>query len=353
MRKNCLAFVIVILICSAVTEAQCQVPDSLMVLTEGGWIQKTNRYAIAKLSLNHDVEGFTIENVQERYEIFPNTPLLLRAGFNYSIASFSFGYAAPFFPGNNDTDEQGKTRSFSLGMDLVFRRWMQSVRFSTVKGYYLNNTKDFVDNWQEGDPYAQFPDLRYTSFSGSTGYSVNPRFSVKSLTSQTERQMRSAGTFLPMLYYRYYIIGNEVDLSASVPERSKSNNIEVVLTGGYHYTFVIKQKFYASLGLAQGFGFAHSKNTTEWTYGKETNSDVNSITRFDGRTALGYNGARFFTGFMFTVSVSSEEQQGTAVIGHNARAAFQLHVGYRFVAPKILREKVAYVMSKNPFSKQK
>lgn len=157
-----------------------------------------------------------------------------------------------------------------------------------------------------------------------------------------------------MLYYRYYIINNEVDFSATVQERSKSNNIEVVLSGGYHYTFVIKQNFYASLGLAQGLGFVHAKNTTEWAFGgKETNADVNTIARFDGRTALGYNGVRFFTGLMLTVSVSSEEQQGTAVIGHNARAAFQLHVGYRFVAPRILREKVAYVMSKNPFSKQK
>ncbi len=160
MKKNNLiknALFLAFGLSTVVAQAQNQVQDSLTVFTEGGWIQKTNRYAIAKLSLNHDVEGFTVDTGEERYEIFPNTPLLLRAGFNYSIASFSFGYAAPFFPGNNDTDEQGKTRSFGLGMDLVFRRWMQSVRFSTVKGYYLNNTKDFVENWKEGDLYFQFP----------------------------------------------------------------------------------------------------------------------------------------------------------------------------------------------------
>ncbi len=339
-----------ILICPGVVMAQNQSRDSLQVFTEGGWIQKTDNYASVKLSLSHDVEGFNVETDKDKFEIYPNTAVHLNAGFNYSILSFSLRYAPSSFVDNNDIQERGKTESFRLGLDLVFRHWIQSLSYSRVKGYYLENTADYVPGWTKGDPYIQFPDLRYTSFSGNTGYSFNPKFSVKSLTSQTERQLKSAGTFLPVLHYRYYMIDDGTELADSSSTRQRSKNLEIVLTAGYHYTFVIKQKFYASLGLAHGIGFVYSKFSVESMAGYDKNEYINTIGRLDGRVALGYNGPRFFTGVSLTLHVSTEEQKAESVISQNVRAAYQLYVGYRFNAPKPLREALHYVMSKNPFN---
>lgn len=340
---------VAIILIFPVAGVQSQSNDSLMILTEGGWIQKMDQYASVKLSLSHDVEGFNVQTQENNLAIYPNTPVHLNAGFNYSILSFSLSYAPRFFEDNDDAVERGKTKSFRLGIDLVFRHWIQSLSYSRVKGYYLENTADYVPDWRQGDPYILFPDLQYTSFSGSTGYSFNPKFSVKSLTSQTERQLKSAGTFLPILHYRYYMIDDGAELTTPSSTIQKSGNLEAVLSAGYHYTVVIKQKFYASLGLSQGIGLVHSKLRAESMAGYEESSRINAIARFDGRTALGYNGMRFFSGMLLTVNVSTEEDKAEAVTGQNVRAAYQLYVGYRFNAPKPLRKTLSYVMSKNPF----
>jgi Domain of unknown function (DUF4421) len=347
--KRRFLLVVAILICQEMVMAQSPPLDSLQVLTEEGWIQKTDNYASVKLSLSHDVEGFNVETDRDKFEIYPNTAVHLNAGFNYSILAFSLRYAPSSFVDNDDIRERGKTESFRLGLDLVFRHWIQSLSYSRVKGYYLENTADYVPGWTEGDPYIQFPDLRYTSFSGNTGYSFNPKFSVKSLTSQTERQLKSAGTFLPVLHYRYYMIDDGNELVDSLSTRQRSKNLEIVLSAGYQYTFVIKQKFYASLGLAYGIGFVYSKFNVESIAGYDKNEYINTIARLDGRAAIGYNGPRFFTGVSLTLHVSTEEQKAESVINQNVRAAYQLYVGYRFNAPKPLREALRYVMSKNPF----
>lgn len=339
---------VAILICPAIAKSQKQSHDSLQVLTEDGWIQKTDKYASVKLSLSHDVEGFNIETSQDKFEIYPNTAVHLNAGFNYSILSFSLRYAPRSFVDNDDIKERGETKSFRLGLDLVFRHWIQSLSYSSVKGYYLENTDEYVPNWSKGDPYIQFPDLHYISFSGNTGYSFNPKFSVKSLTSQTERQLKSAGSFLPVLHYRYYMIDDGNELVDPSSTRQKSKNLEVVLSAGYNYTFVIKQKFYASLGLSQGIGIVYSKFRVESMAGYEKNEYVNTIARLDGRAAIGYNGPRFFTGLLLNLHVSTEEQKAESIISQNVRAAYQLYVGYRFNAPKPLREALRYVISKNP-----
>lgn len=337
-----------ILICPTIAMTQNQSPDSLQVLTEDGWIQKTDNYASVKLSLSHDVEGFNIETDQDKLEIYPNTAVHLNAGFNYSILSFSLRYAPRSFVDNDDIRERGETKSFRLGLDLVFRHWIQSLSYSSVKGYYLENTADYIPGWSKGDAYIQFPDLHYTSFSGNTGYSFNPKFSVKSLTSQTERQLKSAGTFLPVLHYRYYLIDDGTELVDMSSTRQRSKDLEVVLTAGYNYTFVIKQKFYASLGLAHGIGFIYSKYSVESMTGYDKNEYVNIMSRLDGRAAIGYNGPRFFTGLLVNLHVSTEEQEAESVVSQNVRAAYQLYVGYRFNAPKPLREALSYVISKNP-----
>ena len=346
--KRCflLAFVVVILPKVAMTQSQSK--DSLQVLTENGWIQKTDNYASVKLSLSHDVEGFNIETDQDKLEIYPNTPVHLNAGFNYSFLSFTLSYAPKSFEDNDDAQERGKTKSFRLGLDLVFRHWIQSLNYSSVKGYYLENTADYIPGWSKGDPYIQFPDLHYRSFSGNTGYSFNPKFSVKSLTSQTERQLKSAGTFLHVLHYRYYLIDDGTELVDMSSTRQRSKNLEVVLTAGYHYTFVIKQRIYASLGLAHGIGFVYSKYSVESMTGYDKNEYVNIMSRLDGRAAIGYNGPRFFTGLLVNLHVSTEEQEAESVVSQNVRAAYQLYVGYRFNAPKPLREALRYVISKNP-----
>lgn len=320
--------------------------DTLGVFVQDGWIEKMDKYASYKAAMTNDIEVFTVDTKTNDIELYPNTSTFLRLSFNYAFISLNFKFAPSFFPGNgNDEKEKGETKSISFGADFTFKHWVQSLHCYTGKGYYLNNTKDYQPDWEKGDPYIQFPELRYFSIQGSTGYSFNEKFSVKSLTTQTERQIKNAGTFLPMLAYRYYIIDNDEKFSATVTSTQKSNNLEVSLGAGYYYTFIIQRDFYVSVGAVPSIGMLFMKLDTRMPGNTEITRQQDPLFRVDGRAALGYNGVRFFTGFLMNATSTAFEQEGTQVINSNARVNYQLHIGYRFQAPKKLRDKVGYIQN--------
>ncbi|NJN28352.1 MAG: DUF4421 domain-containing protein [Cyclobacteriaceae bacterium] len=66
-------------------------------------------------------------------------------------------------------------------------------------------------------------------FSISNGYIANQKFSLRSLTSQTERQLKSAGSFLPTFHIRYYAI----DDKGPSPGSKKSNKLQMSIAPGY------------------------------------------------------------------------------------------------------------------------
>lgn len=318
-------------------------PDSLGIFIEDGFIEKMDKYASYKIALTNDIEAFMVDTETNDYEIFPNTSSLLRLSFNYSFISFNVKFGPSFLPGNGDEEEQGKTATINIGTDLIFRHWIQTLNYTAVKGYYLNNTKNYDPAWQKGDPYIQFPKLHYIAFQGSTGYSFNSKFSTKAITTQTERQVKSAGSFIPLIGYRYYIIDNREEFSATVTSTQKSDNFEIGLGAGYHYTFVIKQDFYLSLGATPSFGYLFMKLHTRTATDEVVSRQQDPLYRLEGRGAIGYNGVRLFTGLLVGFNSAVYEQGNSHVINSDARAYYQLHVGYRFVAPKKLREKMAYI----------
>lgn len=348
MTKSVITLVVMTLslITSSSIEAQDRKrQDTLGVFVQDGWIEKMDKYASYKAAMTNDIEVFTVDTKTNDIELYPNTSSFLRLSFNYAFISLNFKFAPSFFPGNgNDEKEKGETKSISFGADFTFKHWVQSLHYYTGKGYYLNNTKDYEPGWEKGDPYIQFPELRYFCIQGSTGYSFNEKFSVKSLTTQTERQVKNAGTFLPMLAYRYYIINNDEELSASVTSTQKSNNFEVSLGAGYYYTFVVKRDFYFSIGATPSIGMLFMKLYTRTPGNTEVSRQQDPLFRLDSRVALGYNGVRFFTGVLINATSTAFEQENTQVINSNARMNYQLHVGYRFQAPKKLRDKVGYVL---------
>ena len=116
------------------------------------------------LSLNNSFETFEVKVPGNRYVIYPNKPNNLRFKFNYRFITFSFQFAPKFLPGNGDEELKGKTKTFEIGPSLIFRHWFLNLEYSKVRGYYLENTDDWIDR-QKGDPYVQFPDLQYNGFS--------------------------------------------------------------------------------------------------------------------------------------------------------------------------------------------
>lgn len=307
--------------------------------TLNGHIEFMKNFIGLKLSHTSDVDELSvITNDNETY-LRPNATSFSKISFNYRFISFSFKYVPKWLPGNDDNDEKGKTRMGGFGINLNFNKWLQGLSYSKTKGYYLENTADYDPSWEEGDPYILAPKLEFKNFQGITGYKFNPNYSINAVATQTERQLKSAGSFIPLLLYRYYIIDNKIELQGNQSSQ-KTNNFEMVLGAGYYYTFVIKNDFYISLGATPGAGVIFTKLTTRFPGEEIVSNQRNAIFRVDGKAGLGYNGSRFFAGLYSNITASSEQQQNTSVINQDARVLVQGFVGYRLNAPKWMREKV-------------
>jgi len=303
------------------------------------YIEYMNNYINLKLSHTSDVDELSVITNENEIHLKPNASSFSQLYFNYRFISFSFRYVPKWLPGNDDNDKKGKSKFGGFGVNLNFNRWMQGLSYSKTKGYYLENTSDYNATWNENEPYIQFPQLEFKNFQGITAYKFNRNFSVNAVATQTERQVKSAGSFIPQLLYRYYIIDNKIELEPNQSSQ-KSNNFEMVLGAGYYYTFVLKNNIYISLGATPGAGVVFTNLTTRYPDEEVVSNQSNAIFRIDGRAGLGYNGPRFFTGVYSNISASSEQQQNSSVINQDARLLVQGFVGYRLNAPKWMREKV-------------
>jgi hypothetical protein len=235
-------------------------------------------------------------------------------------------------PGNGDEDLKGKTKSFGIGTSLIFKHWLFDIKYSKIRGYYLENSDDFIMQL-EGEPYIQFPDLNYKGINFSSAYSTNSKFSMRSLTSQTERQLKSAGSFLPSFNFRYYNID---DKSTAAAATQKSNNIEASIGPGYVYTFVAKEKFYLSLGGLASFGYLNTKLTTRLPNENAVSNQDNFIFRWDGKTGIGFNGSRFYTGLYANISGTKYKQENTTAVNTETRVSYHLFLGIRIESPDYL-----------------
>ncbi len=329
--------------------ALAQLPDSNKAKSvQSGYIESMSNYLAFKLSVNNHINGFEVRSTNT-FEIEPNDNNSLKLSVNYRWFSFSYSYTPKFFPGNDDSDLKGKTKVSSYNFSFNFNHWVQSVTYEKVRGYYLDNTADYDPGFVEGtDPYVQFPDLYYTSYRGQTAYKFNNNFSFNALSVQTQRQLKSAGTLMPVLSYNYYIVDNRIPLTGQNSSQ-KSNNFETLLTLSYFYTYVFREKFYIAGGAGAGAGLIFTKLLTRLPSGNITTNSNHPITRIEGMGGLGYNARRFFIGAQLVANQESYDQKGeTTTVIVNNRLIYQVFTGYRFNAPKFLKSSVDKAEEKVP-----
>jgi hypothetical protein len=323
-----------------------QTADTLSKLIENGWIEKMDNKITFDISFNNSYEIFEVKTATNKYIIKPNTPTNLRFHLNYWYLSFGFQYAPDFLPENGDEKIKGNTRSLKFETSMIGKHWFANIAYAWIKGFYLDNTKDYV-NWNEGDPFIRFPDLYYNGVTTSIGYLNNSRFSLRNLTSQTERQLKSAGSFIPSLDLKYYII----DDRSSAVNTQKSNNLETSICPGYIYTYVVKEKFYFTIDAGLSFGVLSTKVTT-----REAEEDLiirqqNFIFRWGSKAGLGYNHRKFYSGVFASISGSKYQQENTNVMNFETRVLYHFVIGIRLDAPDFLNKQVHKIEDRFPILK--
>jgi hypothetical protein len=342
MNKSIPLFIAIFCYCSSFA----QIEQDSTAKIKNSYYKNTLDYINLKFDIDSNSERFEVNNNTFDYDIRPNASIVSRLSFNYKFLSLSYSYIPKFIPGNNDDDLKGKTKGKSFGLNLNFNNWIQDLKYGNVKGFYIENSRDFENPWIEGTtPYIQFPDLEVTSFSGSTSYKFNSNFSIKAISTQTEIQLKSAGSFMPGLLYSFYNIDNK---SSSQSSSQRSKNFEILSNFGYYYTFVLNKNWYASAGISPSIGFSYTDLLTRLPEEYVNTHYSSAVYRINGKGGMGYNSERFFAGFEIFAFRSFKDDNSPAVKLTTTNNAFQVFLGYRFKAPAKFKEFVKKIETKIP-----
>ncbi|KAI9463064.1 hypothetical protein F5148DRAFT_1313503 [Russula earlei] len=301
---------------------------------DSGWIERFDGITL-KAAIINTSETLIAQGDSFKQVVKPNPSEVLRLYVNYRLISFYINYIPHSLDGNNDDAEKGTSKGIGLGTTLYLHHWFTELDFSHIKGYYLDNTKDFRPGWQPGDPYIQVPDLYTTSYQVAIGYNTNNRLSLPAVSSQTERQLRSAGAFIPRVNLRHYIID---DRTPGPYATQKSYHTQALLGAGYQYTFVVQHALYLMGGFTPSFGYIFSKVHTRYSTGDESFLNKGPIYQWDAKLGFGYNGRHFFAGSFLSATSATYAQGLTTAVSGDAAVYLQLFAGIRFNAPRFIRK---------------
>jgi len=301
-------------------------PDSTYIETFDDWF-------VIKPSITNTAEALVAKTGNYNIVLEPNTNEIVRTYFSYQFISFYFDYLPHSAISNNDDNEKGRTKLFTLGTTLNHRQWFGDLAYTKTKGYFVENTSTFRPDWKDGDAYIQIPELHVTSYNASVGYNTNKRLSLAAAVSQTERQLKSAGAFLPKISLRYYIID---DRSPQASVNEKSNNLQALLGAGYQYTAVFNRSLYLVGAFSPAFGYIHTRVQQRSDEDVLKFSQRGPIYQWDGKLGFGYNSHRFFAGTYLTATSAKYSQGLTSAENQNGDVFLQLFVGFRLKAPKFI-----------------
>ncbi len=301
------------------------------------YILKMDEKLSVKLDVDNDIETFTAEENGIKFDIKPNIDYRAEISIHYRFISFKLGFTPHLFT-NFDEEEKGETKIFKFETDFFINKWVQTLSYSQIKGFYSPNFP-LPENYPT--EYLILDQLKTQTFKGITRYRFNENYSLKAIATQTEIQRKSAGTFIPAFSYSYNRMHNNAT-------QQNLNTLNLVLSAGYLHTFVLNEKLYASIGASPGTGVDFNTIKVETLNGQVTDNDTNFTFNFDGHLGLGYNSERWFAGSYFRL-LSTTRKETTIVNYDTFRTHFQVFIGYRFKAPKFLKKQVDWIEEKEPF----
>lgn len=288
---------------------------------------------VFKINWDTQTDTYSLKNSQDgsKLSITPNNNYRLSLSLDYQFLGLSIGFSPTFFSGNNDDELKGESSFSDFRFRSALGQWIQGFQIRTIQGYYVENTIDFFPDWKEGvDPYLQIPDLKSQLWGMSTSYVFNPNFSFRNILYQTEWQKKSAGSFIPTLYYSYGRLSYEL-----AGQRAEENTFPVRLALAYYYTLVLHKNWFLNANLSPSLGVRFTKSSLTEN-GVRTYEKITGFTRtLEGGLQLGYASKKFIFGVGFSFDVKAyKEDKFNAVV--NDKLYGNIYFGYRLNTPPFI-----------------
>ncbi|AZA78557.1 DUF4421 domain-containing protein [Chryseobacterium sp. G0186] len=298
-----------------------------------------------RANLDTNIESYVFSEGEEgnqTEQIFSiNNKTKVSLSIDYKIISATLSFAPQFFSENKDNELKGNSSYTDFSFRLFPKRFIQTLYYKNVKGFYIENTKDLFPNWKEGDPYIQFPDLRVQSFGGSTSYILNQNFSAKSIYTQGEWQSKSMGSWVPFLDYDLTVFRNKVE-----DQKYKETQYKIGANMGYFYNWVIGKNVNIAPYFALGLGGKFSTYRNVQEDGARMNAQYLTL-RMEGGLHVGYNTDRFLFGGKMNFNAYAYNQTKNQAVQNNNLYGL-LYIGYRFAPPRVVKNTYDKIQKKIP-----
>lgn len=235
---------------------------------------------------------------------------------------------------------KGTTRSRNYGVGITARRFIARAFFNGSEGFFPEQPALVDSTWTTNSPYPARGDIRSNTFLASVNYALSSkrRFSFKAALLQTERQRRSAGTFLAggTLWMNDIRSGSPfipATASAAFLGNTSFDRVGRTVIGatiGYTHTLVILRKGFITGALVPGLSI--QQQDIGLTDGTERLGDWHVGGVVESKLGMGYNGDRIYVAFNGASYFSSADTgEGLNVLTGFRFVRFTL--GLRFPPP--------------------
>ncbi len=243
----------------------------------------------------------------EKISYMPNSPVSLGLSIDYKGWSISGGYGFDFMRDK----EHGRTKILDLQTHYYGRKFILDFYFQDYQGLYTQG--------DDKDAISLYPDIKILQYGLCWQYVFNYRkFSYRAAFNQSERQLKSAGSFQAGggMYYNYA----SSDSSLAMNGKASLESYQLSITGGYVYTWVVKKNFHVSLGTSVGINLA--TESLKNLGGNKIQVLSNVLPRF----AAGYDAETWSIGLSGTLNIMSVAEYDNLKIGFNTG-----HMGMFFI----------------------
>jgi hypothetical protein len=263
----------------------------------------------------------------------PHNNSSLGVGFDYKWLGFSLSLSLPQSKASNE--HFGRTDQLDFQSNIYLRKFIFDLNFTTYKGYYIDNPNDFDTPWNDSLPYPQRADIRTASVGAGFSYITNSdKFSYKAAFTTTERQKKSAGSWILGGFFSIYDLRADSNIlyyaknysfndSAKIKSASVSN---IGISAGYAFTFAIK-RYYISLSFVPGLAYQSSFFRIENNNIGINKSGINIRTQ--ARFAFGFSGDFYFWGVAFVSDSYQLKNSTTSQLKYSFGIA-KFFFGWRF-----------------------
>ena len=275
----------------------------------------------------------------------PNKINNFSLGFSYRFLELGLSFTPGFLNSKTDDWEKGQSEKFSFGFGFSMHRFHLSFDLTSVKGFYLKNSADFLRSIPD-TPYLLFPNLRVGYFSTLLRYNINPKFSTAALTGGTQVQKRSAWTVTPTFQFATFSFHDEGENTGVQNQTTYSTDLNLLFP--VLGTVVISPRFSFTMGGGPSLGVDFFKSVALNEDNKLVLSKGTGFTTgYYFQSALAYNKKRFYAGFEYRYRRYGHKMEDVQRLIKQYSYS-QIYFGWRLQPPGFMKKSLDWANKVSP-----